>query len=193
VRVAPHQTTVAICLSAKVIENGLVSLESRMQETGAHLRRLAESKGQAAMGSKVFIGHGHAAAWRDLKDFVQDRLRLPYDEFNRVSVAGVTNAARLSAMMNDAAVALVVLTAEDERVDGALHARENAIHEAGLFQGHLGFDKAIVLLEDGCAEFSNIQGLGQLRFPAGRISAVFEDVRRFLEREGLMKPSSTAP
>jgi predicted nucleotide-binding protein len=33
------------------------------------------------------------------------------------------------------------------------------IHEAGLFQGKLGFARAIVLLEQDCNEFSNIAGL----------------------------------
>lgn len=43
-----------------------------------------------------------------------------------------------------------------------------------------------MLLEEGCKEFSNIQGLGQIKFPQGNISAAFEDVRRVLEREGLI-------
>ncbi len=59
-------------------------------------------------------------------------------------------------------------------------ARMNVIHEVGLFQGRLGFTKAIVLLEEGCEEFSNIQGLGQVRFPRGNITAAFEEVRAVL-------------
>jgi predicted nucleotide-binding protein len=39
----------------------------------------------------------------------------------------------------------------------------NVVHEAGLFQGRLGFTRAIIMLEEGCEEFSNIEGLGQLR------------------------------
>jgi predicted nucleotide-binding protein len=121
-----------------------------------------------------------------LKDFVQDRLRLPWDEFNRVPVAGITNIARLSEMLDDAAIAFLVMTAEDEQADGRMHARMNVVHEAGLFQGRLGFTKAIILLEEGCEEFSNIQGLGQIRFPAGRIQAIFEEVRLVLEREAVI-------
>ena len=90
-------------------------------------------------------------------------------------------------MLDAAAVAFIILTAEDEQADGKMHARLNVIHEVGLFQGRLGFTKAIVLLEEGCEQFSNIEGLGQIRFPAGRISAVFEEVRRVLEREGLIE------
>jgi predicted nucleotide-binding protein len=63
----------------------------------------------------------------------------------------------------------------------------NVVHEAGLFQGRIGFTKAIVLLEEGCPEFSNIQGLGQIRFPKDNIAASFEEVRRVLEREGLIE------
>jgi predicted nucleotide-binding protein len=62
----------------------------------------------------------------------------------------------------------------------------NVVHEAGLFQGRLGFRKAIVLLEEGCEPFSNIDGLGQIRFPRGRISACFEQVREVLEREEML-------
>ena len=105
-------------------------------------------------------------------------------------IAGVTNIARLSEMLDAAACAFLIMTAEDEQADGKIHARMNVIHEAGLFQGRLGFTKAIVLLEDGCEEFTNIQGLGQIRFPAGNISAVFEQIRQVLEREGLLEQQS---
>jgi predicted nucleotide-binding protein len=90
-------------------------------------------------------------------------------------------------MLDQACIAFLVMTAEDEQADGNLHARMNVIHEVGLFQGRLGFDRAIVLLEEGCQEFTNIQGLGQIRFPKGNISAIFEDVRQVLEREGIVE------
>jgi predicted nucleotide-binding protein len=89
-------------------------------------------------------------------------------------------------MLNDASFALLVMTAEDEHADNSVHARENVIHEVGLFQGRLGFRKAIVLLEEGCQEFSNIHGLVQIRFSKGNIMSASEDVRRVLEREGLL-------
>lgn len=89
-------------------------------------------------------------------------------------------------MLDSAAFALLVMTAEDEHADKSRHARENVIHEVGLFQGRLGFRRAIVLLEEGCAEFSNIQGLNQIRFPSGKIMAVSEDIRRVLEREKIL-------
>jgi predicted nucleotide-binding protein len=157
------------------------------RKAASHIQRKTSRRTRdARVGTNVFIGHGRSATWKDLKDFVQDRLQLPWDEFNRVPVAGVTNQARLAEMLDAAAVALVIMTAEDETAEGAMQARMNVIHEVGLFQGRLGFTKAIVLLEDGCEEFSNIQGLGQIRFPEGNISACFEEIRRVLEREDVI-------
>jgi predicted nucleotide-binding protein len=158
-----------------------------VRQAASHVERMAKkTRRDDRIGTNVFIGHGRSPLWRELKDFVEDRLRLPADEFNRVPVAGVTNIARLSEMLDAAAIGFVIMTAEDETNEGAMRARMNVIHEVGLFQGRLGFTRGIVMLEDGCEEFSNIQGLGQIRFPKGRISAAFEDVRQVLEREGIL-------
>jgi hypothetical protein len=62
------------------------------------------------------------------------------------------------------------------------------IHETGLFQGRLGFKRAIILLEDGCAKFSNIDGLTYIRFPKDSLKPAYEEIRRVLEREGLCAP-----
>jgi predicted nucleotide-binding protein len=167
----------AICKAAADIARKGASHQER--KSGRQVR-------ESRVGTNVFIGHGRAGAWRELKDFIQDRVRLPWDEFNRVPVAGVTNVARLSEMLDAASIAFLVMTAEDEMADGTAQARMNVIHEAGLFQGRLGFGRAIVMFEEGCAEFSNAAGLGQIRFPRGNIAAAFEEVRRVLEREGLI-------
>ena len=157
------------------------------RKAASHLeRKMKRTVRDARIGTNVFIGHGRSPAWRELKDFVQDRLHLPWDEFNRVPVAGVTNQARLGEMLDAAALALVIMTAEDETAKGLMQARMNVIHEVGLFQGGLGFTKAFVLVEEGCQMFSNIQGLGQIRFPTGNIAACFEEVRHVLEREGVI-------
>lgn len=136
---------------------------------------------------KIFIGHGHSPLWRELKDFISGRLSLEWDEFNREPVAGLATKERMQSMMEQACFAFLLMTSEDQHGDDTMHARENVVHEVGLFQGKLGFRKAIVLLEDGCAEFSNISGLSQIRFPKGNISNSFEDIRRVLEREGILK------
>ena len=153
---------------------------------------LEERQQMTAVGEKVFIGHGRSPVWLELNDFLEKRLHLSVDEFNSVSVAGVPTVTRLEEMLDAAAFAFLVMTAEDELPDGKRQARLNVVHEAGLFQGKLGFKKAIVLLEEGCEDFSNIHGLNRIQFPKDTISAKFEEIRAVLEREGLLAASGPA-
>lgn len=186
-RTPPHFAVLAEVMANRSPGKACEELSKAAKQASAHLnRRERFARTERAIGDKVFIGHGRSSIWKDLKDFIQERLDLPWDEFNRIPVAGVTNIARLSQMLEEAGIAFLILTAEDEKTDGTLQARMNVTHEAGLFQGRLGFTKAIILLEEGCEEFSNIKGLGQIRFPKGNIKQAFEEIRRVLEREGLL-------
>lgn len=181
----PHLAVLSEVFSIRMAFKACEKAAEICQKMSSHLRRKGDMTNEASSDG-IFVGHGRAQAWRELKDFLQERLGLRWNEFNRVSAAGVPTALRLGELMDDSAFALLVLTAEDETADGEMQARMNVIHEVGLFQGRLGFSKAIVVLEEGCAEFSNIAGLGQIRFPKGRISAAFEEIRQVLEREGLL-------
>ncbi len=190
VRSAPHQEVIARVVAIRSPFSVAGDLAASCRRAARHLTRVggsvAPSEEDRRAGGRVVIGHGRSPLWRELKDFVEDRLKLPTDEFNRVSTAGVATSVRLQEMVESSELALLVATAEDESADGDLVARQNVIHEIGLFQGHLGFARAIVLLEEGCEEFSNIHGLGQIRFPRGNIAACFEEVRKVAEREGLV-------
>jgi predicted nucleotide-binding protein len=134
---------------------------------------------------RIFIGHGRSQAWHGLKDLLVNRFHLPHDEFGREQRAGINTQDVLMTMLDGAKFAFLVMTAEDEHGDNKLHARQNVIHEIGLFQGRLGYEKAIILLEEGCAEFSNITGLTYIPFPKGNIKAVSEDIWAVLKRERL--------
>ena len=143
------------------------SLGQIARHAAAVLRKRHKMKGRtvAKTDGKIFIGHGQASVWIELKDFLVERLGLEHEEFNRTPIAGLSNKERLLTMLDSSCFAFLVLTAEDEQADGTHHARANVVHEAGLFQGMYGFERAIILLEDGCSEFSNIHGISQIRFP----------------------------
>ena len=153
-------------------------------------RKKATSRTQSVPSSGILtvaIGHGRSAMWKDLRDFAKEKLALRVVEFNSRVVVGLANKERLNEMLAEADLAFVILTAEDEQADGSVHARQNVIHEAGLFQGRLGFEKVALLLEESCEEFSNIHGLGQIRFPRGNVTAVFEQIRDFVAERGTEK------
>lgn len=183
----PHIAVLANIFAAKQPFHSCRNLKKNILKLASYIQnRENRDIKEERIGTNIFIGHGRSPFWRELKDFVNDRLELPWDEFNRVPVAGITNITRLAQMLDQACIAFLIMTAEDEQADGNFQARMNVIHEVGLFQGRLGFERAIVLLEEGCQEFSNIQGLGQIRFPKSNISAIFEDIRQVLEREHII-------
>lgn len=136
--------------------------------------------------SRIFISHGRSTEWRKVRTFITDDLGLAFEEFNREPVAGYTTIERLKNVLDTSSFALCLLTAEDQLPSGAARARENVVHELGLFQGRLGFNRAIVLLEEGCNEFSNILGLSNISFPKQHVEEKFQEITRVLEREGLV-------
>lgn len=131
----------------------------------------------------VFVGHGRDAAWRDLKDHLQDLHGYPVEAYETGARAGHAVRDVLEDMLTTSSFAILVMTGEDETADGDRRCRQNVIHEAGLFQGHLGFNRAIVLVEEGVEIFSNIAGIQQIRFEQGNIRATFGDVLATLRRE----------
>jgi predicted nucleotide-binding protein len=131
----------------------------------------------------IFIGHGGSPYWRDLKDHLQDHHKYEVVAYETGARAGHTIRDVISDMLNQSSFAILVMTAEDEMPSGSWRARQNVIHEIGLFQGRLGFTKAIVLKEDGTEEFSNINGVQQIRFSKGNIKETFGDVLAVIKRE----------
>jgi hypothetical protein len=131
----------------------------------------------------VFIGHGRSGLWRELKDHLQDKHKIQVEAYEVGARAGHTIRDILDDMLTKSSFALLVLTAEDDTADGKHRARQNVVHETGLFQGRLGFARAIVLMEDGVEEFSNINGVQQLRFSKGNIKEIFGDVLATVRRE----------
>lgn len=131
----------------------------------------------------IFVGHGRSSQWRDLKDHLTEQHGYLVKSFESGARAGHTIRDVLEELMTQSTFAVLVLTAEDEQADGQLRARQNVVHEVGLFQGKLGFQKAIMLVEEGCEGFSNVQGVLQIRFSAGNIRETFGDVLATLRRE----------
>jgi predicted nucleotide-binding protein len=131
----------------------------------------------------IFIGHGGSPLWKELKDHLHEKHGYKVEFYELGARAGHAVRDILDKMIKGSSFALLVMTGEDKMEDGKVRARDNVIHEIGLFQGKLGFNRAIVLLEEGTEEFSNIQGIDQIRFKKGNIKETFGDVLATLKRE----------
>jgi hypothetical protein len=135
----------------------------------------------------IFIGHGGSSVWLVLEKHLTKTLGLNCTEFNAKPAAGYTTQHHLEKLLASATFAFLVMTAEDRHEDGTLHARENVVHEAGLFQGKLGFPNAVLLVEDDCALPSNLLGLTYIRFVKGRIETAFHEIGEVLKDRNIVR------
>lgn len=145
--------------------------------------KLPEETAEEVIEPKIFIGHGHSNQWKNLKDHLHEKHDYEVEAYEIGARAGLTVQEVLDDMLTTSSFALLVFTGEDEDAEGKMHARENAIHELGLFQGHLGWRKAIILLEEGVQEFSNIHGINSIKFKKNAIVEVYGEVLATIKRE----------
>ncbi|PKM24415.1 MAG: hypothetical protein CVV09_15950 [Gammaproteobacteria bacterium HGW-Gammaproteobacteria-13] len=151
-------------------------------ETSAEACKVPEEE-HKAQGPTIFIGHGRSPQWRDLKDHLQEKHGYKVEAYETGARAGHTIRDILEDMIAKSSFAVLVLTSEDEQPNGQYRARQNVIHEAGLFQGKLGFPRAVMLLEDGIEEFSNVAGVQYIRFTKNNIKETYGDVLATIRRE----------
>jgi predicted nucleotide-binding protein len=131
----------------------------------------------------VFIGHGRSSIWARVQLFLEHDCRLQVVSYESESRAGESIVPVLEDMLAKATFAVLVLTAEDETSEGGKRARQNVVHEAGLFQGGIGFHRAILLIQRGLEEFSNVHGLQHIIFDGEKIDQTFFELQRVLKRE----------
>jgi len=176
----PDRGTILTTVSVQGPDRGTIERVFEIFESALEQSRVPE---RPKAKPTVFIGHGHSQAWRDLKDHLRDKHGYPVISFETGARAGHAIRDVLENMLSSSDFAVLVMTGEDEIIDGRVRARQNVVHEAGLFQGRLGFTRAIALVEEEVETFSNIEGIAQIRFKPGSIQSTFGDVLATLKRE----------
>lgn len=129
----------------------------------------------SASGFRIFIAFGGGRAWEVVRDYLR-RADIEVDAFTEVERAGQVTLDVVSEMVHSASMAVIVMTAADEMLDGTKRARQNVIHEAGFAQGALGTRNTIILLEDGVEPPSNIAGVTYIPFAPGEVHTTEERV-----------------
>ena len=75
IRTAPHQEIYAEVVSLRAPFTECEKLASLARRAAHHMQRVVRTgKENSVTASRVFIGHGRSAAWRDLKDSLSERL-----------------------------------------------------------------------------------------------------------------------
>lgn len=140
----------------------------------------------------IFIGHGRTRLWARVQVFLEHELGLRTASYESESRVGESIVPVLEHLLNQAAFAVLLLTSEDEMAQGTKRARQNVIHEIGLFQGRLGFQRVVLLKQEGIEEFSNVAGLQYIAFDGDKIEGAFYELQRVLQREGIWLNDRTA-
>ena len=128
------------------------------------------------VSGKIFLGHGRSPLWSQLHNHLRDQHHLDVEAYEIGARAGHHIRDILESMLLSSSMAFLVMTAEDEMADEQFQARQNVVHELGLFQGRLGFRWAIAVVEEGTKLFTNMDGTQQIRFSNGNIQETFGHV-----------------
>ena len=163
------------------IENRIRSIEEQMQTFQRN------ENNEKTEEHCIFIGHGRNKIWARLNSFLRDEMCIKTDYFERDSQVGKSVITALETCLAKSSFAVIIMTAEDETSNGEQRARQNVIHEIGLFQGKLGFEKVAILLQDGVEQFSNIAGLQYIPFSSDNIEQTFYQLEKMLIREGIVQ------
>lgn len=133
--------------------------------------------------AKVWIVHGgRSQVWKDVMLYVERNLKLDCVEFNDPGASRITIVDRVKEMVYGAHVAVAIMSAEEALAEGGIRrARQNVIHEIGLAQGHLGFDRVIIMQERGVEPFTNMDGLVYVPFASDNLPAAYDDLRQHIE------------
>ncbi len=170
-------------ISKIVKELNFLSKEELLKEfSSAEAKPKVKSKGKG----KVFIGHGRSKLWARLQIYLNEELNLETITFEAESRTSETIINILNEFLDNSSFAILVMTGEDETVEGKSRARQNVIHEAGLFQGRLGFDKVIILKQSDLEEFTNIAGLQYIPFSDENIEQSFYELQRKFKKSGMI-------
>ncbi len=130
---------------------------------------------------KVFIAYGGGRAWEVVRDYLQ-QAGFEVDAFTEEERAGQLTLDVVEEMIRSASAAVIVMTAADRMESGAVHARQNVVHEAGFAQGAIGRRNTIILREAGVTLPTNVDGLTYIQFEIGEIHTTRDRVVNLVGR-----------
>jgi|GEM_PF-2212401 hypothetical protein len=131
---------------------------------------------------RVFIGHGRSPLWLKVKEVADKDLGLIPICYESKPRTGQSIVPILQEMLDQADFAILVMTGEDLTGKGDRRPRQNVVHEAGLFQGRLGFERTVLLVEKGVEFLSNLHGMQVIGFKGDDIEGTFWNLSRVLRR-----------
>ena len=140
----------------------------------------------------VFLVHHDSPYRAVVRRFIENDCGLPVYEMTTADIAESGFAELLREQAPRCGFAICLLGKTETMADGRARADQNVVYQAGFFQGRYGFGRVALLSEEGCEGFSNVAGIVHLDFPPDHVDATFIELRRMLQREGLIQARKRA-
>lgn len=136
---------------------------------------------------KIFIGHGHNMLWARLALYLLEELNIKSEYYESECRTGISIDETIDCFSKDSDIKFAILTLmkEDVTIDGHERARQNVIHELGIFRDKLGSKKVAIILEKGLEKPSNIDGIEYIEY-SGDVCSVLFKLEKMLKREKLI-------
>lgn len=148
------------------------------------IRTLDAERRSGARPPGIFISHGTNPEWFAVQRFIEDRFDSPVSFFESAPWGGHEVSEALSKYLERCSLAVCVLTADDLASDGRKFARQSVIHEVGLFQGHHGFDRVVLLVEEGCDFVPEAAAPYAIYYPKNRVNRAFYQLAEIIKSLG---------
>ena len=129
----------------------------------------------------VFISHGKNNLWQEVEKYIQTDLDLPTLVLSESEDPGQTYLEKLDDETNDCFFGIVIITADDEKLDPVTRDKQNLLHEIGFLQGKFGIENVLVLHQDSMEEYKNISSISYAPFSGNNIKSAFPRVMEELD------------
>ena len=149
------------------------------------IRALDAERAGTGQRMGIFISHGGNSEWFAVQRFLEDRFDAPVHSFESAPWGGRQIAEAISSYLDRCGLSVCVLTAEDFTRDGRKFARQNVIHEVGLFQGQHGLDSVVLLVEEGCDFVPQASVPYTIYFPHNKIHRTFYELTEIVKAHGV--------
>jgi sugar/nucleoside kinase (ribokinase family) len=149
----------SINLALKMVSKKLTVTGAKTLDIfGGVIGQVADEIAYKHQEKAIFIGHGRDPIWREVESFLRQDLKVNVEAWESDTRLNQFPIEVLSALLDKTRFAILLMTAEDATDIGSVRARQNVLHEMGLFQGRLGFKNVIVLRDVGLEMPTNLEG-----------------------------------
>lgn len=167
-------------------------LETRIEVFSKH----PEQRYISHTGEKVFLIHGHdAAAWRELRDLLEKRLKVQTLVLIEEPSAGETLIHKFETYADNCGYAFALFTPDDfvkKNNKVYFQARPNVLFELGWFYGHFGRERVCIVKKANTEIPSDLAGILSIDYH-DKLDEGFTQIQDELIRAGIIGPKKRKP